>query len=59
MSQGKIPDWCAADHSDMTLCKMYGCTPTQLDEEDYHRTQRHLAIESGIRKYQEDEARSK
>lgn len=59
MSQGTIPDWCAADYADMTLCEMYHCTPSQLDGEDYHRTQRHLAIKSAVRKYQEDEARTK
>lgn len=46
------------DYVDMKLCEMYHCLPSQLDGEDYHRTQRHAAIKGAIETYQAREARS-
>lgn len=50
-----IPDYIAEDYAEMYLCKMYHCRPSELDEEDYHKLQRHLAIQSGIDSYQQSE----
>ncbi len=39
---GRVPEpW---ELSEMVLCKLYGCTPSQLDQEDHERVQKHLII---------------
>lgn len=56
MGNGRIPDWCADDYAEVMLCEMYHCTPSELDEEDYHRTQKHLAVKGAIQTHQHNEA---
>jgi hypothetical protein len=57
---GEVPDEYVEDYNDLELCKLYSCTPAELDAQDYHRIQRHLTIENAVRRYDalDAEARS-
>lgn len=48
---GQLPNEYVADSNDLELCKMYHCTPTELDKQDLWRIQRHLDIEAARRRY--------
>lgn len=37
----------------MKLCEMYGCLPSQLEGEDYHKLRLHLQIKDAIETYQQ------
>ena len=40
----------------MHACKMYGIPPSQLDEEDYHRVERHRLMEQAEDEYRRRDA---
>jgi hypothetical protein len=48
---GQVPDEYVRDANDLELCKLYHCTPRELDAQDYRRVQRHLTIENANRRY--------
>ena len=51
LNGGSVPEWIADDYNDLELCKLYHCTPAELDAQDHARIERHMAIESALRKY--------
>ncbi len=58
MTQGKLPPEYVDDYRDMELCRMYHCTPSELDREDASRVMRHYAIDQAIEKWRGMEADS-
>jgi hypothetical protein len=58
MSQGRLPPAIVEDYRDLELCRMYHCTPSELDREDAGRVLRHWAIDQAIERWRGMEADS-
>jgi hypothetical protein len=58
MTSGRYPDWIADAVRELRACEMYHCTPSELDEEDWHTVTRHMAIKAAEQKYLDAEAKS-
>lgn len=59
MGNGAFPDWITPVVWKLRACKMYGCTPTQLEREDYHTVVEHMEIENAEAWYQRENAKSR
>ncbi len=56
--RGTLPPAVTDDYRDLELCRMYHCTPSQLDREDASRVMRHWHIDRAIERWREMEADS-
>jgi hypothetical protein len=48
LSGGVVPAPYAEHYRDLQLCKLYSCTPSQLDEEPLWRVTLHQAIQGAV-----------
>jgi hypothetical protein len=51
MNGGVIPEPYATHWRDLTMCERYGCTPSQLDDEDAWRIELHQDIKTAVDSY--------
>ena len=58
MHGGRYPDWIVDAVWELRACEMYGCRPSELDEEDWHTIARHMNIRAAEQKYLDAEAKS-
>jgi len=53
-----VPDDLRDDLAELELCRLFNCTPSQLDREDWHRVNRLALLHSTMEKWRNLEAKS-
>ena len=53
-----LPPDLTDDVAELELCKLFHCTPSQLDREDWHRINRLGAIHNTMERWRSEEAES-
>lgn len=56
--RGTLPPAVTEDYRDLELCRLFYCTPSQLDREDANRVMRLWHIDRAIERWREMEADS-